>query len=311
MSLQGAQVFQWGGQGALLGTSRAPLAGREGLVVELRQGELRGLGEAAPYPGLSRESLDEVLASLRALDWGALRVPTHSSELAIAAQTLLGQGLAPSARFAIEAALAELAALRAGTSVARWLEPEARRELPRSVLLGRGADAALVGRARAAVARGARSLKVKASSAAEALAAVRALSTELSDEVALRLDLGGALRGGQGIREARALASALAATPNLELLEEPCAGAAMLELGPLAVPVFADESLADASLADALLQCEHLQGVVLKPTLLGLARSLELAAAARAWQTRRRHARLRGTDRARRFCRARARARRA
>src|SRR5690242_9438902 len=81
------------------------------------EGGHMGLGEAAPLPGYSRDTLEEAHASLRALLGRELPVPADAPEgaacraaLADASTTLTS----PAARSALEAALLDLWARRRG-----------------------------------------------------------------------------------------------------------------------------------------------------------------------------------------------------
>lgn len=76
---------------------------RDGVCLRLRSGQEYGWGDAAPLEGFSAESPTDVAASLQAL----------RSELPLAGHRLLERAAAPSARFAIDTALREIAARQA------------------------------------------------------------------------------------------------------------------------------------------------------------------------------------------------------
>ena len=132
----------------------------------------------------------------------------------------------------------------------------------------------------AALARGVSSLKLKVPCLDIDVESrwLLALRAAIGPQPALRLDCNG------GLSPLDAPAALLAfASANPELVEEPCAGEALLGLGELAVPWFADESFARPELRARLLAHAPVAGVVLKPTEIGgLARSLRLAERARA-----------------------------
>ena len=280
---------------------------REAVRIRLRDAEgAVGLGEAMPLPGYSRDdaaTAERVLGAMaaRAGD-GALTVPDAGFEAAAgslaaaridAALAPHARLLAPSpgARFALECALVDLVARRAGLSAAQWLaDGRAPRPVPVSLLLPDD-DRAACAAAAAAVAGGFRVLKLKIARADrtpeqedDLLAAIRAAADAASrvggGRVSLRLDANGAI-------DPARVASRLAALLRfgIELVEEPVGGRALLTLPPLPLPWAADESLADESLTAALLELppgRRPAALVLKPAQLGLARCLRLAEVAAA-----------------------------
>ncbi len=249
---------------------------RESLLVELRDADgISGLGEAAPLPEISVDSIADAEHAIAAL---AARLPVEVGDpLALISE--LTQS--PAARFAIETALVSIAARRAGCSLAELLVREFGQHGPplghESPLLGHespplGQPASLrcavvvdsLDEARAAVAAGASVLKLKVGSELE-LERIEAIATL---GVRLRLDA-----NRMWSREAaQANVAALAHLP-IELIEEPCRDARALLPGRIAL----DESLVDDRTIDP-----RLAAVILKPTLLGGLRAcMELAAAAR------------------------------
>lgn len=256
-----------------------------------------GWGEALPLPGYSRDDADTAHAALTELADAVARVqpqapaqrPGNEGLHGISAwikpfEPLLARS--PSARFAIECAWVDLLARRAACSAAAWLAAgRALQPVPVSVLLPDEASAAAEAAA-AAARRGHRVLKLKVARADrtaaqedQLLRRVRAAADEAAtDAVALRLDANGGMDAGQ-------LAQQLTrwAAYGVELVEEPLAGPALLNLPPLPLPWAADESLADPVLAAALLALPPGRApaaLVLKPAELGLLRCLTLAESA-------------------------------
>jgi L-alanine-DL-glutamate epimerase-like enolase superfamily enzyme len=277
---------------------RGTLRARAAVRIRLRDGDGGiGLGEALPLPGYSP---DDAVAAERALaaiahQPGAAGLAVHSGlpadggaaaalEAVLAPHAALLAGV-PSARFALECALVDLLARRAGVSAAHWLAGgRALQPVPVSVLLP-DERAAAVTAAAAASARGHAVLKLKIALPGRGdgeedalLAAVRAAADAARAGVRLRLDANGALDPA-----AAPARLAVLARHGVELVEEPVAGAALLAMPALALRWAADESLADPALAAALLALPPARrpaALVLKPALLGLARCLRLAEAA-------------------------------
>ena len=249
-----------------------------------------GLGEASPLPGLS---LDDVAAVERALNRFDVRAanqalfaleeapPAHPAarraRLGSAVELVLGDAAlaVPSAVFAIETALADLASQRADRPLSAWLAPDTLLEpISRSVLIGALDDGAIE-RALAALERGAAhvKLKVRGADLEDELERLRAVAGALSGRAAIRLDMNGA-EDPEGARRA----AFVYARAGASVVEEPTAGASLLSLGELALPWLADESLVLVALRRAFLEATACAGLVLKPTLLGgLAVCLDLA----------------------------------
>jgi len=270
---------------------------RQAVRIRLHDGQgLCGLGEALPLPGYSRDDAATVAAVLARLasrlSATGLEVPPVAPGPAQirAALAPLAPDLAdvPGARFALECALLDLLSRRAGLSAAAWLAAgRALHAVPVSVLLPDAADEAVAAAGQAA-ARGHTVVKLKIARADRSdaqedalLAAVRAaVEAAAPGRVRLRLDANGALA-------AASLPARLAALARhgVELVEEPLAGRALLDMPPLPLPWAVDESLADTPLCDALLRlplARRPAALVLKPAELGLLRCLSLAATAAA-----------------------------
>ncbi len=249
-----------------------------------------GLGEALPLPGYSRDDADAAQRVLAKLCGAAFDAPDDSTGHASLAAALapFGPDLAasPSARFALQCALLDLLSRRAGCSAAAWLaEGRALQRVAVSVLLP-DAAAAAVSVARAAAAGGHRVLKLKVARADRSvaqeqalLAAVRAAAdAEAPGQVQLRLDANGEMNPAT-------LVQRLAdwSVYGIEMVEEPLAGDALLQMPALPLPWAADESLDDPVRAAALLALPGSRGpaaLVLKPAMLGFGRCFELADAA-------------------------------
>ena len=230
---------------------------REAVIIAVT-GDATGLGEAAPLPGMSIDTVDDAIEAAGAL---AARLPvvleTPAHAVAIADRITA----APAARFAIESALLAAYAQHTQTSVAALLahgRPLA--ELRTAIVVDRPDEA-----------RGASCLKIKAGRDVRAIAAaapgarlrIDANRTWPRDEVLARM-------------------MALAGLP-IDFVEEPCPDAHELLGWPLPLRIALDESLIDLA-PDALaraLDSPQLAALVLKPTLLGgLQRCLALAAEA-------------------------------
>lgn len=290
MRIVASRVIRVGGKTAApVGTARAPVDSREGLVLVLTADDgTEGLGEASPLPGYSPDTIDDAAAALDGIHHAlaeplppALADPAPGSaslvdSLEAVTRSVPALAGSPSARFAVETALLDLLGRVHGLPVHRLLRASSPAPLKRAALLPPPCDPRTAPAAREATARGISTLKLKLGSAPfdRELAALVALRERIGDAVELRLDA----NGGFGRDAASRLRALAPVKPGF--VEEPVSGTALLALldeSP-AVPVAADESLADPILAEKLLAHPNLGAVVLKPALLGFVRALAIAA---------------------------------
>jgi o-succinylbenzoate synthase len=234
---------------------------------------VRGMGEAAPLPGFSPDTLVDCHAALAALDTTILPAsPTPGQAIVeqLAHESSRLPSGVPAARAALEAALLDLWARAAGKPAwALLLEPGAIPK-PRAVsglLMGEPEHA--IDDARRAQARGLQTFKLKIGRPAmieRELAVARRLRETLGAAARLRLDANQSFTA----RQAQECLPRFA-EHGIELVEEPCA---LAELGALgaALPLAWDESLlllASESLAKRAAKVSGARALVLKPAVLG------------------------------------------
>ena len=197
-------------------TSYGTLSRRE--IVELRLQDADGVtgrGEAAPLEPYDGVPLDRVLAALEAYRPVLERLPEDGAALLDACRSVddLPQALA-----AVDLALWDRAARRAGRPVAALLADDPLPAVPVNAALAAGDRAGAAAQAAAARAAGFRCVKLKVGTGDDAgrVAAVRAA---LGPDVDLRLDANGAWSPPEAVRAIETLAPA-----GLELVEEPVHG---------------------------------------------------------------------------------------
>ncbi len=261
---------------------------REGVVLELQCGALRGAGEASPLPGFSADDLATCVSELEGC-WERLAAVDVDADADIA--DILRDGAAragarsPAAVFAVETALLDVVSrARRAPAWAVLRGDDRAAEIPLSALIDGPTPAALAEAAQRAHGRGIRVVKVKIGGPqgiAHDVERLKAVRERLGDAVALRLDANGMLKR-DGLEETLHALAALAP----ELLEEPTAPEHMFAVAPSPVPLAMDESLLlegwDARIRKAAALHTHV-AVVLKPMVLGgFLRSLAIAEAAAA-----------------------------
>lgn len=270
-------------------TAQGEFAARDSVLLELRDTDgVAGYGEAAPWPGFGTETPEDAasrLQELTALLGDADLEPGRWHEV-------LGASLngAPAARAAVDGALWDLAARRAGRPLCQELarscglaaDSVLLRVRAHALLAAREPEAVLHEAAQARAAGfGAAKLKLGALRLADDVARVRAAREGGGPGLALRGDANGAWT----LAEARTALQALTEF-DLEYVEQPVPPDALHALAELRrlklVPVAADESVATLQGAQRLIEATAADVMVLKPaTLGGPARALETAVQAR------------------------------
>jgi L-alanine-DL-glutamate epimerase-like enolase superfamily enzyme len=238
-----------------------------------------GHGDAAPLPPFSPDDADTCFAALdRARDLGPIDDDRPPLDAIARALEPLALASAPSARFAIETALADLIAQRRGSSVAAILGGAAPRDVPLNGLVMPAPQATLADRAVELAEQGFQALKIKLRARgdegfARELEALHEVRARLPLPFELRLDPNGAW----SLDEARRRLDALAPIAP-RYVEQPVAARDLPLLGKRAVPWAADESLAHPDLVPRLLSSPGCVAFVLKPAVLGgLVRAREVA----------------------------------
>jgi o-succinylbenzoate synthase len=255
---------------------------RSGLLVELSAGSHRGLGEAAPLPGFSCDTLAGAATALGSLDVSKLERAVGIDDTGEALRSvgeLLPRG-EPAARMALETAALDLRGHQCRVSAAMLLGAAANEERALAWLLDASGTRTLEA-AQYARRLGYGHFKIKLGSAGHfepELAAVRELRRTLGAAPRLRLD------ANRGWSEAQASAACALLEPlDIEFIEEPCPS--LSRRLALRIPLALDESLQGLAPRDlaALASTSGAAVVVLKPMLLGgLSRCLELGRRARA-----------------------------
>ena len=223
---------------APLRTAYGELRERAVLELQVEEGEVVGLGEAAPlepYDGVSLDAVRAALERCRPL----LEDAAHGDREELVDACWLEAGL-PQAVAAVDLALWDLEGKQTARPVAGLLGAHAGAPVPVSAAIGAVDRAGSAAEAAAAVADGFTTLKVKVGVGDDAgrLAAVRAVAPE----AALRADANGAWTVDEAVAALRSLGGV-----GLELVEEPVHGLEALRAlrERVDVPIVMDETAAE------------------------------------------------------------------
>lgn len=267
-------------------TARGTIAARETFVLRLRAEDgAWGEGEAAPAYWIGEGSLAATEAALRGI---AGRVAARPDADELRAWWERERELDPAAACALDGALVDLAARRAGQPACALLAADdlvdARGLLPVAALVGGSEPLALAAAVDAALADGFTTLKLKVGdgSLADDLARAETVRRRAGATIALRLD---ANRAWKADEARRALAAFAAVAPAY--VEEPLRDSDPRALAELArtsgVAIAVDESLAAPADLERLLDAGAHVHVVLKAARVGgPTRLVALARRARA-----------------------------
>jgi L-alanine-DL-glutamate epimerase-like enolase superfamily enzyme len=264
---------------------------RRGLELTLRVNDgLWGVGEASPLPFLSTEHLEDVETQLASIAPFQVDLPDSPPACRPFIENLAERAgcRVASARFAFEGALVDLCSRHLGIPAPSLLAQmtttlRASEQIEVAKLLSNTDLPSLLRAASRAVARGYRTFKVK-------LGSVENFDSDLVRLVALRelLDSSAKLRLDPNQSWPKSelpylLGRLRAISP--ELVEEPVAATDLLELDASPVPLAVDESLRTEGMLETLaphVRRLEIRAVIIKPALLGLLRSFDLAERARS-----------------------------
>lgn len=233
---------------------------RDGVLVGLESGDLRGVGEATPLPGWT-ETYDECIDALEAAR-EAVGADGPGALLSALDPT-------PAARHGVALALADLEARRDGRPLYRRLGADGHvASVPANATVGRGDVSTTASAARDAVEAGFTCLKVKVGGCpvAEDVRRISAARDAVGPDATLRADANGSWE-----REEARRALAAFADDGVEYVEQPLepgdlAGHADLRGGAVGVAV--DETVARSGL-EAVVGAGAADVLVVKPMALG------------------------------------------
>lgn len=254
-------------------SAEGPVAERHGCVLAIEDADGRiGYGDTAPFPGFGLETIASSVASLRLAARRLIDLPAERFLEAAANLPYLAQVAAsPAARHAIDLALHDLAAQRAGATIARLLGGDAAlASVPVNATIPRVEPERAAALAREAVASGTTTIKIKVGGAplAQDLSRLRAVRDAIGPGVKLRLDANQAWSEREAIEALTAMR-----VYEIEYVEQPLPAAqaeAMARVRRAAdVPIAADEAVRNKEGARRLLESGAADMLIVKPMVLG------------------------------------------
>lgn len=236
---------------------------RTGFVLGVDEDGIQGMGECMPLPEFGTESLEVAWRAVEHVCANETTAPRDIESIAGFCATIP----VPAARHAIEQALLDLAARRAGMPLHRYLSADSPPAIPVHALLSGATPAELGASARAAWDEGYRSVKVKAGFDDDE-ARVAAVRRSLPPDASIRLDANGSWDPSQ----ARTMLHMLSKF-GVELCEQPIAPGDVDSLARIAesspIPIAADESLSNPAELEQIISQRAVPILVLKPMVLG------------------------------------------
>lgn len=267
-------------------TAHQVLHQRKGWTLTLTDEEGRqGTGEAAPLEGFGMETLSDVEQTFtlwaetipgRVLEWPkafpvsqTAHAPPHPEPSFLIDSMDLPSG-GPAARFALETALLDLLAQRAGLPLAKWLCPTAGNRVSVNATLGADSAEGVVTQAGLRAEEGFKTLKLKLGVFPweEELEMLKTVRQKVGKGLNLRLDANTAWQGVDIKTRLEQLAPL-----DIEYLEQPLPPGFETQMAQLAkespLPLAWDESVQSAAQAQKCLALNPRGVLVLKPMAMG------------------------------------------
>jgi len=248
---------------------------RKGILIEVsgEDGSI-GLGESAPLPGYSPDSLEDVgdvlqkcLETLK-----GTTIPVDSRELPGIIESFSKSGIDvhnyPSAVFGLETAIADLAAKAGRLRLCKWLDSNAVESIPVNGLLSESSDLSVEIERFAKLGIGTLKVKVGSSTAESDIERVVKIRNLIGSDTLIRLDANRSWDYATALR-------VLSHVKNLGIsfVEEPLKLSDIDRIEELnaetGVYFGADESLADPDLSSRMLESDSVTALIVKPGMIG------------------------------------------
>jgi len=234
-------------------TSGGTFTRREGFWITLSDGNYRAHGEAAPLPGFSVETLQDVRYALEGFHQAVKGESFEREELFTLIQVHTEK--IPSARFALETAVYDLLSQQAGLPLSQFLNPQAATEISVNGIAG----IHLPGDGFSVI-----KVKVGFRNLFDEIEYMEYLTKSYGDEVVFRLDCNGAFDLSKAIRFCKEIEKF-----NIDYVEQPLPADELEDMAELryhtTIPIAVDESLCDYESAEKIMEEQAADVFVIKP----------------------------------------------
>jgi len=232
---------------------------REGFLIKIFADNILGVGDVPPFPGLSRETLDEALGQLAPACESLIGL--NFEQIKALLTPFWSFQYSPSVQFGLETALHNLLAHDSNQSLAQTLSPNAAESIITNVLLSNEMP---VKRAKESVKAGFRTLKLKVGrySADDEISVLKKIRKTVGSQVRIRLDANRNWRLEEAIEFGRAIRDI-----SVEYIEEPIVDPWQLDsfINSTGLAVALDESLSSTEWPDF----PGIDAYVIKPGIIG------------------------------------------
>ncbi|MDX1670714.1 MAG: o-succinylbenzoate synthase [Balneolaceae bacterium] len=249
-------------------TGRQTYTYRNGFILRWKTDSLEAYGEAAPLPGFSGESLQDVSQQLKEIAdrlEGLFRTDPGDEEL----ERLKQQNqLAPSVRFALDTLYHDLQAKKNGTSLCPYLFDSCRNKIPINSVVTAGSQRETLETIRRQVDRGIKTIKIKVGKDFDREMNIVKQASNLHSDIHFRLDANRSWTAEEAVKNL-----AILADYPIEYCEEPVRNPSVEVLEKLVqnspIPIALDETLSDIPLTGDLLERNIAGVLIFKPMVLG------------------------------------------
>ncbi len=240
-----------------LQTSGMTYTHREGVWLQLKCANFTGVGEAAPLPGFSTETLKEVHYALEGYHQAIDGEDLDREELFLLIN--IHSQNTPSVRFAIETAIYDILAKEEELPLARYLNANAKSKIAVNGLAGvhQPGDGFTVMK-----------VKVGFRNLFDEIENLEYLTQSFGDDIQFRLDCNGAFDLPQAIRFCKEMEKF-----NIDYIEQPLPATNLEDLAELIyhteIPIAVDESLTDFQSAEKIIDEQAADVFIIKPMVSG------------------------------------------
>lgn len=245
---------------------------REGIILVYSDGNITAYGEAAPLPGFSAETLEQVQNVLE-FNRDILHKSLQNNTAEQVIEVLDQLHDFPSISFGVDTLIHDLAAKKSGKSLAEYLFPGRKHSLTANATLPFGGKEEVLKQAEEIHEKGFHTLKIKVGRNFEEEADLLHEIRRIYPQMRLRIDANQAWDVEEAIHNLNSLESLIIEYCEQPLSRENIAGLRKVKKSTT-IQIAADESVRNKNDAFQLLKSDAVDILILKPTLIGLYKNL-------------------------------------